>query len=98
VAGPKIKKVTYQFARLGIEEGAALSPVKFVVQHVSELLGLAPEAVRAVAKNRISGGEDFQLTCYDSRGNSDYSAMILAARVILPHLAACRLSQTPPSP
>ncbi|MNU44065.1 hypothetical protein D3C71_328700 [compost metagenome] len=86
-----MKQKPVQFVYYAFDGGPLTEPL--IERHVSHakaalqsLFDLSDDAVKVVAKKRASPGQEFQLTCYVGRSETDAAAMVLAAKAVLPHL------------
>lgn len=81
-----LKTINYAFPSSGLSASAAAQHAVFARERLAEYFGLSPEVVRVKHSERLPGDVPMMLTCYTGTSKTDNEAMIVAAKLVLPHL------------
>lgn len=85
-----LKTINYSFVQAGMHPVLVERHITFCREALVAQLGVKHDGVNIQAKDRIPGGDDWTLSCYSSKSETDPVGVACAARVCLPHLTDMR--------
>lgn len=89
-AAAKVKRIKYAFERGELTPEAIADHSDYAARALSLAFKLTPAAVEVSCVARLPGAEPHRLSVYVTDRDTDQCAMILAAKLVLPNLAAVR--------